>query len=205
MQTLDFNDATAMVNALLGGSIDAASDVPASLVPQIRQAGLKTVTSESGMFNYTFWNTSEKPYSDARVCQALRLIMDRPQMVELALSGYGRVGNDMSAIYDPAYPTDIPQRVQDIDQAKSLLKQAGYPDLTLKLYTSPVSQSAVPSCTVLLSRPSRPASPSPPRKSTRASTGATRPHVGQRTGLVFGPPVPGAGELFSGVERSPLA
>lgn len=148
VQTLDFNDATAMVNALLGGSIDAASDVPASLVPQIRQAGLKTVTSESGMFNYIFWNTSEKPYSDARVCQALRLIMDRPQMVELALSGYGRVGNDMSAIYDPAYPTDIPQRVQDIDQAKSLLKQAGYPDLTLKLYTSPVSQSAVPSCTV---------------------------------------------------------
>ena len=148
VQTVDFADSTAMVNALLGGSIDAASDVPAALVAQVKQAGLSSVVSETGMFNYIFWNTTVKPLDDERVRQALRLIMDRPQMVEEALSGYGRVGNDMWAFYDPAYPHDTPQRTQDIEQAKSLLKAAGQSDLSLKLYTSPVSMSAVPSCTV---------------------------------------------------------
>lgn len=148
LHTLDFADVTAMVNALVGGSIDAASDVPAAQLPPVKQAGFKTVTSETGMFNYIFWNTAEKPFSDTRVLQAMRLIMDRSQMVEQALSGYGRVGNDMWAIYDPAYPKDVPQRVQDIEQAKSLLKQAGYPDLSFTLYTSPVNLAAVSGCLV---------------------------------------------------------
>ena len=148
LQTLDFADVTAMVNALVGGSIDVASDVPAAQVPQVKQSGFKTVTSETGMFNYIFWNTAEKPYSDTRVLQALRLIMDRKQMVEEALSGSGRVGNDMWALYDPAYPHDVAQREQDIEQAKSLLKQAGYPDLSFTLLTSPVNQAAVSGCLV---------------------------------------------------------
>ena len=41
------------------------------------------------------------------------------------LSGQGRVANDMYAPLDPGYNPSLPQRHQDIEQAKSLLKQAG--------------------------------------------------------------------------------
>ena len=143
VETIDFVDVTAMVNALQGGALDAASEVPAAQVKMIEAAGFKSVTSETGKWNYIFWDTAIKPWSDVRVRQAMRLIMDRPQMVELALEGYGRVGNDMWGLYDPAYPADVPQRVQDIEQAKSLLKQAGYSDLTFELLTSPVTTGAV--------------------------------------------------------------
>ena len=148
VETIDFVDVTAMVNALQGGALDAASDVPAAQVKLIEASGFKSVTSKTGKWNYIFWDTAIKPWSDERVRQAMRLIMDRQQLVDLALEGYGRVGNDMWGIFDPAYPTDVPQRVQDIEQAKSLLKQAGYPDLSFVLLTSPVTTGAVEACEV---------------------------------------------------------
>ena len=52
----------------------------------------------------------------------MRLICDRQQMIDQALSGYGTLGNDLYAPFDPAFAKDLPQREQDIDQAKSLLK-----------------------------------------------------------------------------------
>ena len=75
------------------------------------------------------------PFSDERVRQALRLIADRQQMIDQALSGYGSLGNDMYAPFDPAYDEDLPQREQDLDQAKSLLKAAGQEDLQVELFT----------------------------------------------------------------------
>ena len=43
----------------------------------------------------------------------------------------------MYAPFDPGYPKDLPQREQDLEQAKSLLKQAGYDnDLTVELVCS---------------------------------------------------------------------
>ncbi len=69
------------------------------------------------------------PFSDVRVRQALRLIVDRQQMIDQALNGFGILGNDLYSPFDPAYAKDLPQRVQDIDQAKSLLKQAGQENL----------------------------------------------------------------------------
>jgi hypothetical protein len=76
------------------------------------------------------------PFSDVRVRQALRLIVDRQQMIDQALNGFGILGNDLYSPFDPVFASDLPQRVQDIDQAKSLLAQAGQSDLDVELVTS---------------------------------------------------------------------
>jgi peptide/nickel transport system substrate-binding protein len=78
----------------------------------------------------------QAPFSDVRVRQALRLVVDRQQMIDQALNGFGVLGNDMYSPFDPAYAKDLPQRAQDIDQAKSLLKQAGQENLDVELVTS---------------------------------------------------------------------
>jgi peptide/nickel transport system substrate-binding protein len=78
-----------------------------------------------------------------RVRQAFRLIVNRPQMVEQVLSGQGRVANDMYSPFDPAYYSSLPQRSQDLEQAKSLLKQAGHAGLTVELVTADVFQGVV--------------------------------------------------------------
>ena len=77
-----------------------------------------------------------KPFDDLRVRQAFRLIVNRQEMIDHAYAGFGALGNDMYARYDPGTP-DLPQREQDLEQAKSLLKQAGYDNnLTVQLVTS---------------------------------------------------------------------
>jgi peptide/nickel transport system substrate-binding protein len=76
------------------------------------------------------------PFDDVRVRQAMRLIANRPQMVQQALSGHGHIGNDLYAPFDEAFASDLPQRVQDIAKAKSLLKAAGHDGLTVDLQSS---------------------------------------------------------------------
>ena len=70
------------------------------------------------------------PFDDVRVRQAMRLIVDRKGMLEQVISGYGFVGNDLYAPFDPGYDHSLPQRQQDIAQAKSLLKAVSHANLS---------------------------------------------------------------------------
>ena len=58
-------------------------------------------------------------------------------------------GNDIVGKGLPCYDDSLPQREQDIDQAKSLLKKAGQENLTVLLQTSPIFPGFVESATLL--------------------------------------------------------
>ena len=134
---IEFTDATARVNALLGGTVDAISDLPSAQAPVIKaNSGLRVLDSKSGAWQPITMRIDQKPFNDVRVRQAFKLIPDRQVMIEQAYAGFGSIGNDMYAPFDPGYPKDIPQRVQDLQQAKSLLKAAGYDNLIVTLNTS---------------------------------------------------------------------
>jgi peptide/nickel transport system substrate-binding protein len=141
---IDFTDDTARVNALLGGQVDAIDNLPTGQIAQVQgNSSLKVLISHTGQWQPFTMRVDQAPFSDVRVRQAMRLIVDRPQMVEQVLSGQGRIANDMYAPFDPAYDASLPQRHQDIAQAKSLLKAAGHSGLTVQLTTAPVFQGVV--------------------------------------------------------------
>ncbi|MBN2205507.1 MAG: ABC transporter substrate-binding protein [Thermoleophilia bacterium] len=132
-----FADSTARLNALLDGSVDHIELVEAAQTEVIKgNADLTLLEAKSGGWKPFTMRIDKKPFDDVRVRQAMRLIADRQQMIDQALAGYAWLGNDMYAPYDPGYPSDLPQRTQDLEQAKSLLKQAGYEGLTVELTTS---------------------------------------------------------------------
>ena len=137
LTVIEFADDTARINALNSGQIQAMSQLPKSQAKVMEAtSGLALLNAETGAWRPFCMRIDVKPYSDVRVRQALRLIADRQQMIDQAYSGLGAVGNDMYARYDPGTP-DVPQRMQDIEQAKSLLKQAGYDNnLTVEFVTS---------------------------------------------------------------------
>lgn len=146
---IDFADDTAKVNALLGGEADCITNLPAAQLSQVQGAsGLKALISQCGAWQPFTMRVDQPPFDDVRVRQAMRLIVDRKQMIDLALSGQGRVANDLYAPYDPAYDSSLPQRVQDLAQAKSLLKQAGHSGLNVQLTTAPVYEGIVEAATV---------------------------------------------------------
>jgi peptide/nickel transport system substrate-binding protein len=146
----DFNDSTAQVNALLGGQIDAMTDLPASQVKVLQGRGMLALVSKTGGWLPLCMAIDMPPFDDVRVRQAMRLIVDRPQMIQQVLSGYGFVGNDLYAPFDAGYaPASLlPQRQQDISGAKKLLKAAGQQNLTVDLHTTNGASGMVEMATV---------------------------------------------------------
>jgi peptide/nickel transport system substrate-binding protein len=141
---IDFPDDTARVNALLGGQIDALDSLPAAQVPIFKaKSDFTVLTTHSGFYEPIVMRVDQAPWTDVRVRQAFRLIANRDQMVSQGYSGFGRIGNDMACPYDPSYPTSLPQRQQDIAQAKSLLKAAGRDGMTITMTTAPESPGLI--------------------------------------------------------------
>jgi len=147
---IDFPDDTARINALMGGQVHAIDNVPFTQARPLGMApGLKTLVAKTGAWLPFTMRVDLAPFNDVRVRQAMRLVVDRPQMIAQALAGEGVVANDMYSPFDPAYASDLPQRHQDLDQAKSLLKAAGHAGLQVELVTSDVAAGIVEAAQVL--------------------------------------------------------
>jgi peptide/nickel transport system substrate-binding protein len=145
---IDFSASTAQVNALLGGQIDAMTDLPASQVKIVQSRNLAALVSKTGGWLPICMAIDMPPFDDVRVRQAMRLIVDRPGMIEQVASGYGFVGNDLYAPFDAGYDHSLPQRKQNIAEAKSLLKAAGKASLSVDLHTTNGAAGMVETATV---------------------------------------------------------
>jgi peptide/nickel transport system substrate-binding protein len=132
----DFSDSTAQINALKGGQIDAMTDLPANQVNAVKSSGVLSLISQTGGWIPICMAIDMAPFNDPKVRQAMRLIVDRQQILDQIGSGYGQVANDLYAPFDEGYDKSLPQREQDIEQAKSLLKSAGKDGLTVDLHTT---------------------------------------------------------------------
>ena len=146
---IDFPDTTSLQDALTTGAIDAAGGFDGPQLAALGTvSGVKTVASKSGAITPFTMRVDQAPFTDVRVRQALRLLVDRPQLVDSALDGYGTVASDVFSPYDPDFNHAL-QREQDIPQAKFLLKQAGQENLHLSLITSAAGTGMVAMATVL--------------------------------------------------------
>jgi peptide/nickel transport system substrate-binding protein len=135
----NITDDSARVNALLSGEVEAIYPTPLAQVPVIeKNDALDTVISKTGNLRHIIMRTDEGPFKDVRVRQAMRLLVDRKAMVEQALSGQGVVANDLYAPFDHCFASDIPQREQDLEKARALLKQAGAEGLKADITISPI-------------------------------------------------------------------
>jgi peptide/nickel transport system substrate-binding protein len=149
LQIIDVNDPNAAINALLSGQVDAVIGVPAGQAGVVRGGGAHLLVGKSVVWMPFELRSDVPPFNDVRARQAMRLLVDREQMVRQVLSGYGAVGNDLYSPFDPVYAASLPQRHQDLDQAKSLLRQAGLSDLSIELPSAPLGTGIPEMCQVL--------------------------------------------------------
>lgn len=134
-------DDTARLNALQGGQIDVMAQVPFTQAKTLGGQGMKLLNVASTAAHAFYMAVDQKPFTDPRVRQAIRLLADRKQLVDVALNGYGTIGNDLYGKGLQFYDESLPQRQRDVAKAKALLADAGFPTgLELELQTS----SAVP-------------------------------------------------------------
>ena len=149
LKITSIDDNTARLNALLSGQIDAMAQLPTQQAKAHEATGdIQVLVAPSPQAMMFYMDTTKAPFSDPRVTLAMKLIADRKALVESAISGYGTVGNDIFGAGLPFYDKSLPQRVQDIDKAKSLLKSAGQSDLKVQLNTSTIFPGFVEAATL---------------------------------------------------------
>jgi peptide/nickel transport system substrate-binding protein len=146
---IDFSDSASLQNALATGVIHGAGALEGPQITALKSSpGVTTVVSHTGAITPFTMRVDQAPFNDVRVRQAMRLLVNRPQLINSALNGYATVGSDVFSPYDPNFDTTL-HRTEDIAQAKHLLKQAGQQNLTVQLVTSPVATGTVAMATVL--------------------------------------------------------
>ena len=146
---VDLSDDSARLNALVSGAVDAIDSVPYALLASVQASStVEPLISQTGNWYPITMRVDRAPFKDPRVRQAFKWIVDRPQVIAEAYGGRARLANDLYSIDDPLYDHVLPQRQQDIEKAKFLLKQAGQESLTVQLVTAPIENGVVESCVV---------------------------------------------------------
>ena len=150
LKYISITDNNARLNALLSGQIDAMAQLPTAQAKAHQATGdMVVLAAPSPQAMMFYMDTTKPPFSDVNVRQAIKLIADRPALIEGALNGFGTVGTDIFGKGLPFYDTSLPQRSADPEQAKSLLQKAGQANLTVTLQTSEIFPGFVESATLL--------------------------------------------------------
>ncbi|MEU3979266.1 ABC transporter substrate-binding protein [Streptomyces sp. NPDC026672] len=131
-------DMSARSGALLAGQVDLLSQTNLDFATArvVAASDRATVARVKNAQWYVLpMLTTEKPFTDVRVRQAMKLAYDPEHVVKVALQGAGTAG------WDNPVPPDDPAHVaahpaHDPDRARHLLKQAGHEGLAVDLYTS---------------------------------------------------------------------
>ncbi len=148
---IDFNDPTAVQNALTSNAIDATGQLGGAQMKILQHTpGITAVPSKTGAIEPFTMRVDKAPFNDVNVRQAMRYVVDRPAFINTTLDGFGTVAADVTSPFDPDFDNSL-HREQDIPMAKSLLKKAGYDgDLKVTLDTSlAINSSALNMATVL--------------------------------------------------------
>lgn len=135
LELLTVVDPAARQSALLTGTVDVIDQVDLKTVGMFSRAPGVEVLATTGTQHYTFaMDTRVAPFDDNNVRMALKHAIDRQELVDKILFGYGEIGNDhpigRSQRY---YAADLEQNTYDPDKAKHYLKQAGLDSLEISL------------------------------------------------------------------------
>jgi peptide/nickel transport system substrate-binding protein len=129
LEIISFSDDSAAANALKSNQVDLAWKLPSALFLSLQgEANVNTILVPTNGFILVRLRADEFPGNDPRVVEAIKLAVDRKELLNSAALGLGVLGNDtpIGPLYkDYHMATNLPT---NIEQAQSLLADAGYAD-----------------------------------------------------------------------------
>lgn len=140
VEILVINDSAARMAALRSGQIHMMNRVEPKVVELVRRLPGVTIQNITGSAHYAFaMQCNISPFDNNDLRLALKYAIDRQEMVDKILGGYGTLGNDIpvNGAY-PLFSDDIEQREFDLDKAAFHFKKSGY-DGPVVLQTSDVA------------------------------------------------------------------
>lgn len=115
-------------NAFLAGQIDVLLDFTGTALPLVEgNDDVQVYDFINGSWNGLAFNTTVAPFDDVRVRRAVKMAVDRQEMIDLVLGGAGIMSCDNPVGPNDQYFVEL-ECPQDIEMARTLLAEAGYPD-----------------------------------------------------------------------------
>ncbi|MFY9210906.1 MAG: ABC transporter substrate-binding protein [Aestuariivita sp.] len=149
IEIIVINDNTARVAALQSGQVDIIDRVPPRTAGLVSRAPGVSVQSTAGPGHYVFiMHTNTAPFDNNDLRLALKYGINRQELVDKILFGYGSIGNDTPI--NSSYPlyTEFEQRDFDPDKAKFHYEKSGHSGSIL-LRTSDNSFPGAPDASAL--------------------------------------------------------
>lgn len=138
VEILPINDATARTAALQSGQVHAINRVDPKVAGFMDRDDNIHVKSVEGPGHYVFvMHSDTPPFDNNDLRLALKYAINREEMVDKILRGYGAVGNDIpiNATY-PLFDDTIPQRRFDPAKAAEHYKKSGHDGTPIVLRVS---------------------------------------------------------------------
>ena len=124
-------DSNAIVTGLKAGSLDMYPRINSTQSAQIADdEDLKIYEGGMNLIQALYLNNAQEPFDDVRVRQALCYAVNRQEVLDMTADGKGTIiGSSMFPAFEKYYMPELADKYpQDIEKAKELLKEAGYPD-----------------------------------------------------------------------------
>ncbi|MDO9641076.1 MAG: ABC transporter substrate-binding protein [Pseudotabrizicola sp.] len=130
----EITETTTRLTGLRTGELHMINDIPLDRVTELQgDASLQVKTWFPLNFDFINMNHTFEPFQDSRVRIAFDMIVDKEALMQGALWGQGATSPSACFPTSAAYNTAITQRPQDIEGAKALLAEAGYPEGSLNI------------------------------------------------------------------------
>jgi peptide/nickel transport system substrate-binding protein len=114
---------------LEGGEVDLALSLPVETLESFRANSNFTVYEDATLFNYVgFMNTKKPPLDNKLVRQAIAYAIPYDDVVEVGTGGLGQQARGPVPHGLWPYSDEVFQYTYNVDKAKELLAEAGYPD-----------------------------------------------------------------------------
>lgn len=122
-------DTTNMIISLENGEVNTAHEIAAIDMDSVESnEKLALYQIASAYIEYLYFNCEKEPWSDERVRQAVSLCIDKQSIIDVAFDGKCNTADQPLTELFPGYIKDLPAAERDIEKAKALLAEAGYPD-----------------------------------------------------------------------------
>jgi peptide/nickel transport system substrate-binding protein len=123
-------DPSSRVEALMASEVDAVETISYAQIPTVEQSDAhELVLLDDQNIPAVDLDLTVEPFNDPRVVEAIKLALDRDQLIETVFNGYGNVGYDTPVpASDPRFPQDLAAPERDLERARDLLAEAGFPD-----------------------------------------------------------------------------
>ena len=122
-------NADSLVMSLQSGAIDLCSHLTSTQVAQLGD-DFNVAEGTMNLVQAMYLNNAVAPFDDVRVRQALCYAVDKQEIIDLAFDGYGSpIGSSMYPAFGKYFDDSLTNYyTKDVERAKALLAEAGYPD-----------------------------------------------------------------------------